>query len=463
MSQYSELVGSFIRTSNFPLEANYVFSTEAELKEFYSDPVQKATLHEGLFKIVEDNGNGQQALYWVTRNQDNELEFTLLISGSYVEDLLPQLEQIMNNLKQEIEDRKKADEAIWGTKNQSIIPNELNSILNLADYIKRLEKEIQDANQEALSALVKEAYYDSDKESLVIVFNISNGGTQRLDIPLTNLIREWEPDNSYPSKVVEIYRQEVYSGGADKLSADVRISSSIDNILEKDGNSLLVRGVSENITHNGISLNTIIARLQRRIKALEEIIEKEEEVVIPVSITSFNMDIPSINEEGTTVNPIFNWTYNISTVDQQILNGEQIDVSLRTKQINDISSDTTVTLYASYKGYTDSRDLQISFTPRVYYGVSANESITSIQDLQTQLGAKLDNTAFDCTGGKYVYYVIPSTYKDRVKFYCNNFEVTAYTTSTLNITNSSNKTVQYTVFRLDNKYYGQFYMDVKIN
>ena len=223
MSQYSELVGSFIRTSNFPLEANYVFSTEAELKEFYSDPVQKATLHEGLFKIVEDNGNGQQALYWVTRNQDNELEFTLLISGSYVEDLLPQLEQIMNNLKQEIEDRKKADEAIWGTKNQSIIPNELNSILNLADYIKRLEKEIQDANQEALSALVKEAYYDSDKESLVIVFNISNGGTQRLDIPLTNLIREWEPDNSHPSKVVEIYRQEVYSGGADKLSADTPV------------------------------------------------------------------------------------------------------------------------------------------------------------------------------------------------------------------------------------------------
>ena len=463
MSQYSDLIGSFQRTSNFPIEANYIFSTEADLIDFYSDPVQKAILHEGLFKIVENDGTGKQALYWVTRNENNELEFRLLISGSYVQDLLPQLQAIMDNLRQEIEDRKKADEAIWGTKNQSIIPNELNSILNLADYVKKLEKQIQETHQEAFSALVKEAYYDSDKESLIIVFNISSGDTQKLEVPLTNLIREWEPDNSHPSKVVEIYRQEVYSGGADKLSADVRISSNLDNILEKDGNSLLVRGVTENITHNGITLNTVINRLQKRIKALEEIIEKGEEVVVPISITSFSMNIPSENEEGTVVNPIFTWTYNISTVDQQTLNGEQIDISLRTKQINNISSDTTVTLYSSYKGYTDSRDLQISFIPRVYYGVDTNQSISSIQNLSTQLGAKLDNTAFDCTGGKYVYYAIPSSYENRVKFYCNNFEVTAYTTSTMNIINSSNKTIQYTVFRLDNKYYGQFYMDVKIN
>ena len=104
----------------------------------------------------------------------------------------------------------------------------------------------------------------------------------------------------------------------DQLTFDLNtlaIINEAEYILEKDGNSLLVRGVSENITHNGISLSTVIARLLKRIKALEEIVEKEEEVVIPVSITSFNMDIPSINEEGTIVNPIFNWTYNITTVD----------------------------------------------------------------------------------------------------------------------------------------------------
>ena len=111
MSQYSELVGSFARTSNFPLEANYIFSTEADLINFYNDPVQKATLHEGLFKIVENDDSGQQALYWVTKNEDGELEFTSLISGGYVKDLLPQLQQITDDLVQEIENRKLYEDA----------------------------------------------------------------------------------------------------------------------------------------------------------------------------------------------------------------------------------------------------------------------------------------------------------------------------------------------------------------
>ena len=45
MSQYSEMMGSFIRTGNYPLEANYIFPTEAALKEFYNDPLNKSTIH----------------------------------------------------------------------------------------------------------------------------------------------------------------------------------------------------------------------------------------------------------------------------------------------------------------------------------------------------------------------------------------------------------------------------------
>lgn len=72
MSQYSETVGSFTRTGNYPLEANYIFNSEDELKQFYSDPIRKTTLHEGLLKVVS-NENGQ-ALYWVV-NGNNGLEF----------------------------------------------------------------------------------------------------------------------------------------------------------------------------------------------------------------------------------------------------------------------------------------------------------------------------------------------------------------------------------------------------
>nr|WP_303661466.1 hypothetical protein [Bacteroides intestinalis] len=58
MSQFSEMMGSFIRTGNYPLEANYIFPTEAALKEFYNDEINQSTLHKGLFRIVENGGNG---------------------------------------------------------------------------------------------------------------------------------------------------------------------------------------------------------------------------------------------------------------------------------------------------------------------------------------------------------------------------------------------------------------------
>lgn len=75
MSQYSETIGSFTRTGNYPLEANYIFQSEEELKQFYSDPIQKTTLHEGLFKIVKTDN--EQFLYWVV-NGENGLEFKKL-------------------------------------------------------------------------------------------------------------------------------------------------------------------------------------------------------------------------------------------------------------------------------------------------------------------------------------------------------------------------------------------------
>lgn len=67
MSQYSEMMGSFIRTGNYPLEAHYIFPTEEALKEFYSDEMNATTIHKGLLRIVENDGTGKQGLYWVTK------------------------------------------------------------------------------------------------------------------------------------------------------------------------------------------------------------------------------------------------------------------------------------------------------------------------------------------------------------------------------------------------------------
>nr|DAJ81370.1 MAG TPA: hypothetical protein [Caudoviricetes sp.] len=111
------------------------------------------------------------------------------------------------------------------------------------------------------SALVESATYEPSSESIVIVFKLLNGEKQTVTIPVGALIREWEPDNSNPDKVVELIRETTVDG-ADKLSADVRLSQEAHNILEKRGNTLMVEGTSEKITHNDQTLSKVIQNIQ---------------------------------------------------------------------------------------------------------------------------------------------------------------------------------------------------------
>ena len=74
MSQYSQIIGSFERTADFPLEANSVFESKQALDQFYADPINKATMYPGLTRVVVDDG-----LYWV-KEVDNELTFVKFAS-----------------------------------------------------------------------------------------------------------------------------------------------------------------------------------------------------------------------------------------------------------------------------------------------------------------------------------------------------------------------------------------------
>lgn len=143
MSQFSEVIGSFLRKGSFPLEADYVFKTEESLKNYYSDPENNAILHRGLLKVVEDDGTGNQALYWVV-NSDSGLTFTKLISSNGMGTLEEDLENLQKQIEKEIQDRKDADNTIWGAEDPTNIPEDLNSILDLSEAIKSLRQEIED-------------------------------------------------------------------------------------------------------------------------------------------------------------------------------------------------------------------------------------------------------------------------------------------------------------------------------
>lgn len=174
MSQYSEMMGSFIRTGNYPMEAHYVFPTESALKEFYNDPINATTIHKGLFRIVENGGDGNQALYWAVQDGEN-LKFEKLIENLDVDNIDQQLSDIYTKLQDEINARKEADKAIWGTNDQSNVPEELNSLYDLSIALSDLIQEVDRIHKELID--VDDSNYKSLKTELK-----NTVGTQRDDI-----------------------------------------------------------------------------------------------------------------------------------------------------------------------------------------------------------------------------------------------------------------------------------------
>lgn len=480
-NKYSEVIGSFLRVGKFPLEANYIFQSEEQLREFYDDPINQVTLHEGLFRIVSNES--EQSLYWVV-NIDGNLVFKKLIKDIDINQIETQLLELQQKLEEEVQNRIEADNILRGTESKESLLEDLNDLKKISEAVKALQifveqdksilqnligtdkdrpkileylqtlpyesltqaysvlhkfisetdsetniistlpelqaflegytdsdtladileqlynriegsplpsenlrtlrgledslillgqvsksrmdnlqveldttqtgiglnqdgsfspdkstnfisnatsitdalreldrllkRALEDCNIEkqdtdtlnlaitrnndgvvlsgnvvlnsesgnqiinrsglyhhteleysegiltlkvngniinvlplGVSAIVNDGYYSSTTEEIVIDFALQNGNSQIVRIPVGALIREWEVDNTHPSKVVELSREEVYGGGADKLSADVRISDNRLNILERDGNRLLVRGVADNIIYEG--------------------------------------------------------------------------------------------------------------------------------------------------------------------------------------------------------------------
>ena len=150
MSQYSEIMGSFIRTGDYPIEANYIFSSEEELKAFYTDELNNTTLHKGLLKIVSSEDS--QTLYWVVE-VGGELQFKPLIQEGSIDKLFDRLAQIRNDLNQEISDRENSILEIVGTNDMSEFHNQLDNLLEISNAVVDLQEQSA-KHSNILSAIV---------------------------------------------------------------------------------------------------------------------------------------------------------------------------------------------------------------------------------------------------------------------------------------------------------------------
>lgn len=184
MEQYSETIGSFIRRGNYPLEANYIFNSKEELKEFYKDSINNTQLHEGLFKIVKESDN--QTLYWVISIND-KLEFVPLIKANSIESLQSRISQLYSEF----------GNAIWSIVN-------VNRILDTTTKYENVSQ--------AATALINAGLTDAKYNGVIIAYDTSNGWKckQFSGNPETEFTNEdkWKDFGSSDSGIVAITQRE---------------------------------------------------------------------------------------------------------------------------------------------------------------------------------------------------------------------------------------------------------------
>nr|WP_052662305.1 phage tail protein [Bacteroides acidifaciens] len=170
-----------------------------------------------------------------------------------------------------------------------------------------------------------------------------------------------------------------------------------------------------------------------------------------------------IYEKGSIRTINLTWDYDRDITSQSV-NGETIAVDIRTKQYTDVGSDSTYNLSAVYDGQTYTKSTSVEFRLKKYYGVSAHETLTDeeVLALNASWAVRVQNsTVFDCTGGKYPYYILPASMASGIQFWMGGLRNSDWTEEVRDITNTYGHTESYTIFRLNSIQTGVLNIEVK--
>ena len=127
-------------------------------------------------------------------------------------------------------------------------------------------------------------------------------------------------------------------------------------------------------------------------------------------------------EVGYTVNTTtLNWTVNKTITSQSLNQGiGSLAPNVRTYTYNTpITSNKTFTITVSDGTNSKSSSTTVGFLPKRYWGTTTTETITDAQilALSSELASgRAQKRTFDCSGGKYWWFVIPTSYCSGIKF-----------------------------------------------
>ena len=234
---------------------------------------------------------------------------------------------------------------------------------------------------------------------------------------------------------------------------DIKDFTQVTNLSDDDRLLLTIAA------NNHFAGSTTISTLRQFV---EDIID-DHIIVTPVSFDITNFSGGGIYEKGSSQTIILNWTYS-RNVDSQTINGTAFSKELRTATYTNVSTNTTYTLNATVGVETKTRSVSATFNIKKYYGVFSEPTISStdILNLNSTWASKtLSTTQFNCTGGKYVYYIIPTSMATDITFWIGGLQNNDWITTVINLTNTFGYTESYTVYRLNNKQTGILNIEVR--
>lgn len=154
-----------------------------------------------------------------------------------------------------------------------------------------------------------------------------------------------------------------------------------------------------------------------------------------------------------TTNLSWNWSKKITS--QSLNQGiGSLDPTVRSYTYDKpISSNTTFTITGSDGTTTKSASTTLSFMPKRYWGVSTATSLTDAQilALSSELSTSRAQTrTFNCSGGKYFYFVIRTDYCSGIKFKVGGLAFSDMKVETRNVVNAQGYPQSYNIYRVNN-------------
>ena len=159
----------------------------------------------------------------------------------------------------------------------------------------------------------------------------------------------------------------------------------------------------------------------------------------------------STQEMGTVVNTVnLSWTTNKDITTQSINQGiGTLDPTLRKYTVTNanITSNRTYTITVGDGKKTASASTSISFQYRIYWGSSELEVLdndTIVNFSSALASSRKQSRVFNCSGGKYFYFVLPASFVSGISFKANGFVYSDL------VTNKNGYTSAYVIYRSAN-------------